>query len=71
MKFSLWTDYGALNSKPVFDAFANSLNDSGHTVVYNDSSADVDCIWSVLFYGRMARNKAIRVKKNHTILLEV
>ena len=26
MKFSLWTDYGALNSKPVFDAFANSLN---------------------------------------------
>ena len=26
MKFSLWTDYGALNSKPVFDAFANSLS---------------------------------------------
>ena len=21
MKFSLWTDYGALNSKPVFDCF--------------------------------------------------
>ena len=49
MKFSLWTDYGALNSRLVFDAFANSLNDAGHTVVYNDSSADVDVIWSVLF----------------------
>ena len=22
MKFSLWTQYGALNSKPIFDAFA-------------------------------------------------
>ena len=71
MKFSLWTDYGALNSKPVFDAFANSLNDSGHTVVYNDSSADVDVIWSVLFYGRMARNKTIWENKKPTIVLEV
>jgi len=32
-----------------FDAFANSLNDNGHTVVYNDSSANVNVIWSVLF----------------------
>ena len=26
MKFSLWTDNGALNSKPVFDAFATGAN---------------------------------------------
>ena len=71
MKFSLWKDYGALNSGPVFDAFANSLVDSGHTVVYNDNSADVDCIWSVLFNGRMARNKAIWENKKPTIVLEV
>jgi len=71
MKFSLWTDYGALNSRLVFDAFANSLNDAGHTVVYNDSSADVDVIWSVLFYGRMARNKTIWENKKPTIVLEV
>ena len=71
MKFSLWTDYGALNSKPVFDAFANSLNDSGHTVVYNDSSADVDCIWSVLFYGRMARNRQVWQHDKPTVVLEV
>jgi len=71
MKFSLWTDYGALNSRPVFDAFANSLVDNGHTVVYNDNSADVDCIWSVLFNGRMARNKTIWENKKPTIVLEV
>ena len=71
MKFSLWTDYGALNSRPVFDAFANSLVDNGHTVVYNDNTADVDVIWSVLFNGRMARNKTIWENKKPTIVLEV
>ena len=71
MKFSLWTDYGALNSKPVFDAFATSLVNDGHTVVYNDSSASVDVIWSVLFHGRMARNKAVWENNKPTIVLEV
>jgi len=71
MKFSLWTDYGALNSKPVFDAFANSLNNNGHDVVYNDSSADINVIWSVLFNGRMAGNKAVWEQQKPTIVLEV
>lgn len=71
MKFSLWTDYGALNSKPVFDAFANSLGSNGHDVVYNDLSADVNVIWSVLFNGRMAGNKAVWENKKPTIVLEV
>jgi hypothetical protein len=71
MKFSLWTDYGALNSKPVFNAFANSLNDAGHTVVYNNSSADVNVIWSVLFHGRMARNRQVWDQHKPTIVLEV
>ena len=64
MKFSLWTDYGALNSRPVFDVFATSLVDNGHTIVYNDNTADVDVIWSVLFNGRMARNKTIGKTKS-------
>ena len=59
MKFSLWTNYGALNSKPVFDAFARSLVAAGHTVSWNDNASDVDVIWSVLWHGRMAANKAI------------
>lgn len=71
MKFSLWTDYGALNSKPIFDAFANSLNNNGHDVVYNDSSADINVIWSVLFNGRMAGNKAVWEQQKPTIVLEV
>ena len=59
MKFSLWTNYGAQNSKPVFDAFAHSLVAAGHDVVWNDPVCDIDVIWSVLFNGRMAPNKAI------------
>ena len=71
MKFSLWIDYGALNSKPVFDAFEHSLISNGHSVTHNDSNADVNVIWSVLFNGRMAQNKHIWEQKKPTIVLEV
>ena len=72
MKVSLWTDYGALNSKPVFDAFANGcFHYPGINVVYNDPSADVNVIWSVLFNGRMARNKEVWEQNKPTIVLEV
>ena len=59
MKFSLWTNNGALNSKPVFTAFATSLLYHGHSVVYNDMDGDIHVIWSVLWYGRMAPNKVV------------
>ena len=75
MKFSLWTNHGALNSKPVFDAFANGLVATGHDVVWNDHVSDVDVIWSVLWNGRMASNKAIWernvAQSKPTIVLEV
>jgi hypothetical protein len=71
MKFSLWTAYGALNSKPVFDAFEHSLISNGHTVTRNDSNTDVNVIWSVLFNGRMAGNQTIWEQKKPTIVLEV
>jgi len=71
MKFSLWTNNGALNSRPIFDAFAHSVMDSGHTVVYNNSTADVNVIWSVLWHGRMARNQAVWNQQKPTIVLEV
>lgn len=71
MKFSLWTHNGALNSRPVFDAFAHSLVDAGHVVSYNDISSDVNVIWSVLWNGRMARNEAVWHQDNPTIVLEV
>jgi hypothetical protein len=75
MKFSLWTQYGAINSKLVFDAFAGSLRDAGHDVSFNSMDADVAVIWSVLWNGRMSGNKKIwehfRSKNKPVIVLEV
>ena len=75
MKFSLWTQYGALNSKPIFDAFRLGCHSLGFTCVDNSNDADVDVIWSVLFSGRMAANKAIwernTANAKPTIVLEV
>ena len=59
MKFSLFREHGAQNSKPVFDAFADSLRSNGHVVVDNSYDCDVGVIWSVLWNGRMAPNKKI------------
>ena len=56
MKVSLFTNYGALNSPPIFKAFAEGCTE---TVVYNDMDADVAVIWSILFSGRMRQNKQV------------
>jgi len=75
MKFSIWNKYGALNSKPVFDAFRTGCDTLGYATVDNSDDSDVDVIWSVLFNGRMAPNKAIWEKNRQsgkpTIVLEV
>lgn len=75
MQFSLFKEYGALNSKPVFEAFEHSLLAAGHEVVYNTMYSDVAVIWSVLFNGRMAENKAVwehyRNNNRNVIVLEV
>jgi len=74
MKFNLWTQYGAQNSKPVFDAFRNGALALGHDVVTN-SNDGIDVIWSVLFNGRMGPNRTIweRCQKENRacIVLEV
>lgn len=75
MKFSLFKEYGALNSKPVFEAFEKSLIEAGHTVYESDMHCDVAVIWSVLFHGRMLGNKPIwdyyRKTNRNVIVLEV
>ena len=75
MKFSLWTQYGALNSKPVFDAFREGCRALGFSTVDNSNDSDVDVIWSVLFSGRMAQNQLVwknaQNKKKPVIVLEV
>jgi hypothetical protein len=61
MKFKLWRKYGALNAKSIFDAFEHSCIANGHHIGNSDNinDSDVHVIWSVLFHGRMARNKDI------------
>ena len=73
MKFRLYREYGALNSKPVFDAFEKGLKKLGHEVV--SAGEGIPVIWSVLWNGRMAKNKAIwdnaRNQNKPVIVLEV
>jgi len=75
MNFNLWTQYGALNSTPVFDAFRQGANALGHTCSNNVSNNGIDVIWSVLFHGRMDSNKDIwkraQDRGNPVVVLEV
>ena len=75
MRFSLWRQYGALNSQPVWDAFEESLKQAGHEVVHNHPNSDVDVIWSILWFGRMSRNREIwqRARKQNkpVIVIEI
>lgn len=57
MRFKLHQEYGALNSPPIFQAFAQGLKKYGHEIVTNDQ--DVDVIWSVLWHGRMKGNQQV------------
>ena len=75
MNFSLYTNYGALNSPPIFQAFANGVKALGHEVSYNNDDADVAVIWSVLWDGRMRPNEAVwqnyRNSGRNVIVIEV
>lgn len=57
MKFKIYRQNGALNSGPVFDHVAAGIKRLGHSIV--DSGEDVVVIWSVLWQGRMLKNKAV------------
>ena len=73
MKFKLYREYGAQNSRPVFDAFEKGLVEQGHEVV--DANEDVAVIWSVLWSGRMKSNKVIydkcRQENKPIVIIEV
>ena len=57
MKFKLYREYGALNSKPIFDAVEQGLTFLG-CEISNDLDA-IPVIWSVLWSGRMSSNRKI------------
>jgi len=69
MKFKLYRQYGALNSKPVFDAVEQGIKRLGHEIT--DSSEDISVIWSVLWQGRMKPNQRIyqHCKENNKSIL--
>jgi hypothetical protein len=69
MRFRLYREHGALNSKPVFDAFERGLISLGHESV--KSGEDVAVIWSVLWSGRMKANQQIFHSGKPIIILEV
>jgi hypothetical protein len=71
MKFTLYKNYGALNSKPVFDAFEQGLSVLG----LQSAEGGIPVIWSALWQGRMAKNREIyfsaRQKNRPVIILEI
>lgn len=75
MKFAIFPEFGALNSRPVFQSFRRGAEFLGHTVVEHDLNADVFVIWSVLWHGRMIQNREIwKIAKNlgkKILILEV
>lgn len=75
MKISLYNNFGAKNSVPVFQAIAQGLAAQGYTVTYHDNSADAAVIWSILWAGRMKPNHEVyqtfRRKNKPVIVAEV
>jgi hypothetical protein len=59
MRFSLFDKFGALNSQPVFAAFARGLDRHSIARCHHDMNADVAVIWSVVWAGRMRGNRAV------------
>lgn len=57
MNFKLYREFGALNSRPIFNAFEQGLKNLGHNIV--DDDEDIAVIWSVLWAGRMAGNSSV------------
>ena len=59
MNISIFNKFGALNSGPVFEAFRNGCKKHRIRVTEHNMSADVAVIWSQLWSGRMAPNRAV------------
>jgi len=75
MRVSIFDQYGALNSPPVFSAIRTGLDRLGIQHNNMDSSADVAVIWSQLWHGRMRNNQAVwntfRNSGQHVLVVEV
>lgn len=59
MHVTLFDQYGAINSRPIFTALRQGLAASGIKCSSMDMDADVAVIWSVVWAGRMRPNQAV------------
>ena len=75
MRISLFEEYGALNSAPVFFAIRDGFKQLGIQCTSMDTSADVAVIWSMVWAGRMKQNHAVwehfRLQGKPVIVAEV
>lgn len=75
VRLSFFDKFGALNSAPVFAAFASGLDRHGISRCHHDFSADVAVIWSLVWAGRMRQNQAVwrhyRDSNRPVVVLEV
>ena len=73
MKFKLYREFGSLNSVKVFDAVEKGLRNCGELIVSSDE--EIPVIWSVLWNGRMERNKLVyercRRERRPIMIIEV
>lgn len=60
MKFRLYREFGSLNSVSIFNAVEQGLKSVGEQIVTQNE--DIPVIWSVLWNGRMERNRHIYEK---------
>ena len=59
MRVSLFDQWGALNSTPVWEALRAGFAAFGIECVSHDPTADVAVIWSVVWAGRMKNNRRV------------
>lgn len=59
MRVSIFDQFGALNSGPIFQAVRQGFVRNGVQVVSHDMSADVAVIWSHVWAGRMKQNQHV------------
>jgi hypothetical protein len=75
MRVAYFPNQCALNSVPVMQAMLASLRGAGHIIEQNTMDADTAIIWSALWSGRMASNKAVferyRAKDKPLIIADV
>ena len=72
LTFNLHIKNGALNSKPVFEAFDAGARRLGYKVYFNSNKGDINVIWSICWTGRMAPNRRIYENfRKPVIVLEV